>query len=108
MSTPEDNTEKGPIGDREYVDIIHADLSAPQEFTEGAGVATKIIYYCRDCEKIITPKRIGKKLAFSCSECKGSKVSFGREESIINYYRIKGAKLKSEKIEDSEKSEKNE
>ena len=96
MSAPEEKNEKAPIGDREYVDLVHADLSAPKEFLEGTGVPAKIIYYCRDCEKVITPKRVGKKLAFSCSECKGSKVAFGREESILNYYHIKGSKLKSE------------
>ncbi|MBU0577932.1 hypothetical protein KJ742_01100 [Patescibacteria group bacterium] len=75
--------------DKEYVDIIKSDVEVDKEYIKDTGIPTKIVYYCRDCEKTITPKRIGKKLRFSCPECKRDGVAFGSEQSIINHYHIK-------------------
>ena len=73
--------------DKDYVDIIRSDVKIDKKFIEDTGIPAKIIYFCKDCKKNITPKRIGKKFKFSCSECKGSNVAFGSEESINNYYK---------------------
>ncbi len=78
--------------DKEYVDIIKSDVETDAKYIKDTGEPAKIIYYCRDCEKIIKPKRIGKKLRFTCDECKGNNVAFGSEQSIANFYRIKNIK----------------
>lgn len=90
-STDNNTTAKSPInGEHDYVEITKSNVEFDKKFSEETGVPSTIIYYCNDCEKIITPKRIGKKLKFSCSECKGGNVSFGTEVAIKNYYKIKG------------------
>ncbi|MBN2087017.1 hypothetical protein JW758_01585 [Candidatus Peregrinibacteria bacterium] len=80
--------------DKEYVDIIKSDVETEAKYTNDTGEPAKIIYYCRDCEKLVKPKRVGKKLRFTCEECKGSNVAFGSEQSIANFYRIKNIKEK--------------
>ena len=86
-STDEQTGEPTPI-DKEYVDIIRSDVDVDKKYLKNTGVPAKIIYFCRDCEKQVKPKRIGKKFQFSCDECKGKNVSFGSEQSIFNYYKI--------------------
>lgn len=86
-STDDHAGEPTPI-DKEYVDIIRSDVDIDKKFIKDTGLPAKIIYFCRDCEKVIKPKRIGKKFQFSCTECKGNNVAFGSEQSIQNYYKI--------------------
>lgn len=74
--------------DKEYVEIIKSDIEADKKYIEGEGEPTKIIYYCRDCKNPVTPKRIEKRLSFTCATC-GKNVSFGTEGSIHNYYNVK-------------------
>jgi predicted methyltransferase len=85
-STDEKAGEPKPI-DKQYIDIIHSDIKVDKKYIEETGLPAKIVYYCRDCEKAVKPKRIGKKFEFSCADCKGNNVSFGSEQSIMNYYK---------------------
>ena len=75
--------------DREYVDIINSEIEVDKKYIEESGQPTKILYYCQECKKPVTPKRIAKKLSFKCGECEKGKVSFGTESSVMNYYKIK-------------------
>lgn len=75
--------------DKEYVDIINSDLSVDKKYVEESGEPAKIVYYCQECKKPVTPKRVGRKLSFKCSECEKGPVSFGTESSITSYYNIK-------------------
>ena len=97
MSSLDEQPGKPVPTDKEYVDIIKSDVDVDKKFVKDTGIPAKIVYYCRDCEKLITPKRIGKKLRFSCSECKGENVAFGSEQSIMNFYHIKDLEKKSSK-----------
>ena len=45
-----------------------------------------IVYFCRDCKKLVTPAVRRKKNY--CPECKASSISMGTERSISNYYKI--------------------
>ncbi len=72
---------------KDYVEITQFETEVDKKFIEDPGLPAKIIYLCRDCNKVIKPKRIGKKFKFSCTECKGNNVSFGTEESVANYYK---------------------
>ncbi|GAF98346.1 unnamed protein product, partial [marine sediment metagenome] len=79
--------------DKKYIDIIRSDTGIDKKYIKDTGMPTKILYYCRDCEKLIKPKRIGKKFQFGCIECKGSNVAFGTVTSLANYYKIPESKL---------------
>lgn len=75
--------------EKEYVDIINSDSEVDKSYIDDAGQPAKILYYCRECKKPVSPKRIGKKLSFKCGECDKEHVSFGTESSITSYYNIK-------------------
>lgn len=49
----------------------------------------KIFYFCKDCEKLVEVKPVGKKFAYICSICNTKNVAFGTEKSLKNFYRIK-------------------
>ena len=83
-----DHTPNCPT-DKEYVQIIRSESDTDRNFVSETGQPAKITYYCRECKKTVTPKRIGKKLSFKCSECDKEGVSFGTENSIKNFYNIK-------------------
>jgi hypothetical protein len=92
-STDEKSGEPKPVN-KDYVEIIRSTSEVKKEFVNDTGIPAKIIYFCKDCEKIVKPKRIGKKFEFSCLECKGSNVAFGSETSIQNYYKNSMKKAK--------------
>ncbi len=47
-----------------------------------------IIFYCKDCEKIIFAKQVGRSHVYRCPHCHTKNVAFGTEKSIKNYYHI--------------------
>lgn len=63
--------------------------------TEALDGPAKIIYYCKDCKRIVDGKsRKGRKrYSFACSICGGRDVAYGTEKSIINFYHIKPVHL---------------
>lgn len=81
-----------------------------------------ILYYCKDCEKIVDAQKVGRKYVFRCPICKTKNVAFGTDKSLNNFFHIdekkeskkkKEAKLKKEvennkevKAEDKAKTEK--
>ena len=82
-------TEKPSAEHRDYLEIIKSDIEIDKKFIENTGSPAKIVYFCKDCEKLVSPKRIGKKLKFKCDNCKGENVAFGTEQSIHNFFKIK-------------------
>lgn len=75
--------------DKDYVDIINSDLEVDKKYVDESGQPAKIMYYCQECKKPVSPKRVGKKLSFKCGECEKGAVSFGTENSITSHYNIK-------------------
>ncbi|QQR83850.1 hypothetical protein IPJ72_01425 [Candidatus Peregrinibacteria bacterium] len=69
------------------MDVIKSEVKYDKALAEDSGLPTRILYYCRDCKALTNPKRIGKKLQFTCGNCKSKNVSFGTEQSIGNYYK---------------------
>ena len=88
MPSTDDQPGEPVPTNKEYIDIIKSDVDIDKKYIEETGLPAKIIYFCQACKKLIKPKRIGKKFQFSCTDCKGSNVSFGSETSIANYYKI--------------------
>lgn len=88
----ENNTSENKVNcptDKAYVDIIDSNVIIDREFVSESGKPAKIAYYCRDCKKAVTPKRVGKKLSFKCGECDREFIAFGTENSINSYYNVK-------------------
>lgn len=81
--------EEQVINDIDYVRVAKSKYPIDKKYIEESGVPTQITYYCKDCKNVVKPKRTGNKLKFSCTECKGTQVSFGSDESIHNFYKIK-------------------
>ncbi len=52
-----------------------------------------IVFFCKDCNKIVDAKPIGKKFVYKCSICGTKNVAFGTEEAIKNYYHFDEAKV---------------
>ena len=52
----------------------------------------KLVYYCKDCEKIVEAKQIGKRYAYKCAICDTKNVAFGTEKSIRSYYHVEESK----------------
>lgn len=49
----------------------------------------KIVFFCKDCEKIIQGVKLGKKYVYKCPLCGTKNVAFGTEKSIKNFYHVK-------------------
>lgn len=47
-----------------------------------------IIFYCKDCEKIVDASKFGKRYVYTCKICGTKNVAFGTEKSIKNFFRI--------------------
>lgn len=58
-----------------------------------------IVFYCKDCEKIVATHRIGKKYLYKCAVCGTKNVAFGTEKSIKSFFRIKEEEKPEEKVE---------
>jgi Zn finger protein HypA/HybF involved in hydrogenase expression len=50
--------------------------------------AVRIIFYCKDCYKVVEGVKIGKKYAYKCPTCHGKDVAFGTEKSIKSFYHV--------------------
>ncbi|MBU1017649.1 hypothetical protein KKA33_01320 [Patescibacteria group bacterium] len=97
MPTTDEQAGEPVVTDKKYIDIIRSDIEIDKKYVNETGLAAKILYYCLDCKKLVTPKRIGKKFQFSCTECKGKEVAFGTVSSLAKYYKIPEIELENKK-----------
>lgn len=47
-----------------------------------------IVFYCKDCKKVVDAVRKGNKYEYSCPECKSDRVSFGTRQAIGDFFQI--------------------
>lgn len=47
-----------------------------------------IIFYCKDCEKIVDTERFGKKYVYKCKKCGTKNVAFGTKKSIYSFFHV--------------------
>ncbi|MBT3864863.1 hypothetical protein HOE67_04240 [Candidatus Peregrinibacteria bacterium] len=59
-------------------------------------MSESIVFYCKDCEKLVETDRIGKKYVYKCKKCGTKNVAFGTDKSIKNFFRIKEEKKEEE------------
>ncbi len=62
-----------------------------------------IIFYCKDCEKIVDVDRFGKKYVYKCKKCRTKNVALGTKKSIFGYFKLDEKKLNKE-AEEKEKA----
>lgn len=55
-----------------------------------------IVFYCKDCEKIVDAHKLGRKYVYKCGVCGTKNVAFGTEKSIKSFFRVKEEKEKGE------------
>lgn len=48
-----------------------------------------IVFYCKDCRKIIKGEKVGAKYVYKCPDCKSENVAFGTPKSINSFYHLK-------------------
>ena len=49
----------------------------------------KVVFFCKDCEKIVACIKIGGKYVYKCPLCHTKNVAFGTEKSIRSFFRVK-------------------
>jgi hypothetical protein len=62
-----------------------------------------MVFYCKDCEKIVEVTVIGRKFVYKCNICKTKNVAFGTEKSIKNFFHIKDPNAKLRILTEEEK-----
>ncbi len=68
------------------------DILLEQTYKQIMNDESLIRFYCKKCKEVIDPKRHGKKLQFTCPECKGKHVSYGCDKSVTDFYHLKDRK----------------
>ncbi len=48
----------------------------------------RIVFYCKDCRKIVDAIKVGRKYVYRCPLCQTKNVAFGTEKSIKSFYRV--------------------
>lgn len=48
----------------------------------------RIVFYCKDCEKIVDGQKVGRKYVYKCPVCHTKNVAFGTEKSIKSFYHL--------------------
>ena len=48
-----------------------------------------VVFFCKDCEKIVVGIKIGGKYVYKCPLCHTKNVAFGTGKSIRSFYRVK-------------------
>lgn len=66
--------------------IIIMEQAIKQDIAEQPQI--KIIFYCKDCEKIVDGVKIGRKYVYKCPVCGTKNVAFGTEKSIKSFYHV--------------------
>jgi hypothetical protein len=61
-----------------------------------------IVYYCKDCEKVVDAKQFGRKYVYKCADCGTKNVAFGTPKSVKSFFHIEEEKEK--KTEEPAKS----
>ncbi len=60
---------------------------------------SSIIYFCKDCQKIVDAKKEPRRFVYICGICGTKNVAFGTEKSIRNFYHVEEAAVAAEKEE---------
>lgn len=56
-------------------------------------VPNPIIFYCRDCKKIVDAVKKGSKYEYTCPVCKSERVVFGSQKAICDFFQVVAPKV---------------
>jgi len=72
------------------VDVSQIDLSIAYEIKPKKADldASPVVFFCRDCRKLVPAKKAEKKLKFSCEICGGKKIVFGTKRALENHFHL--------------------
>ena len=62
-----------------------------------------LVFYCKDCRKLVETTPVGKKFVYTCNVCKTKNVAFGTLKSIKNFYRVADGDQTAPTISEAEK-----
>jgi len=62
-----------------------------------------LVFYCKDCRKIVETTPVGRKFVYTCNICKTKNVAFGTLKSIKNFYRVKEENQEAPAMSEEEK-----
>lgn len=62
-----------------------------------------LVFYCKDCRKIVETTPVGRKFVYTCNICKTKNVAFGTLKSIKNFYRVKEENQEAAAMSEEEK-----
>lgn len=60
----------------------------PKSFKVDNNLKEPIVFYCKDCEKIVDGRPFGRKFVYKCALCGTKNVAFGTKKAIKNYYKF--------------------
>lgn len=61
---------------------------AAKPVTVTAPVPVRVVFYCKDCRKIVEGIKVGNKYVYKCPSCHTKNVAFGTEKSIKSFYHV--------------------
>lgn len=56
---------------------------------ETSSVDMRIVFYCKDCQRIVDANKLPTRYVYRCGPCGTKNVAFGTEKSIRSYYHVK-------------------
>ncbi len=67
-------------------------------------LSPELIFYCKDCRKVVETQAVGRKFVYRCQVCQTKNVAFGSLKSIKNFYRIKEGEMSQALSEEEKKA----
>jgi hypothetical protein len=70
------------------------------------GLPSGIVFFCKDCHKLVKVHRVGRRFVYTCAECGTKNVAFGTDKSIRSFFHVKDEEEEevAEAAPDAEKS----
>lgn len=63
--------------------------SVPEHVVPENWQDSAVIFFCRECNKVVPVDKIGKKkISFKCKQCGKKDIAFGTERSISNFFHL--------------------
>ena len=60
----------------------------PLPATEEEVTPLKLVFFCRNCEKVVPAKQTRKRFVFACPLCGKAEIAFGTAISVQNFYHL--------------------
>ncbi|MBT7483666.1 hypothetical protein HN748_00685 [Candidatus Peregrinibacteria bacterium] len=109
MTTATKAAAKKPISSKKPVAKPAAKKTIPFKKPGPTGLPEGVVFYCKDCNKMVPVHRVGRRYVYTCADCGTKNVAFGTEKSIKSFFHIKEVEeeeeIKEEEVKEEEKKE---